>query len=237
MFRTSAPTFLPSVTPSLRPTTTLPSAVPSLTGWVATVSASTVVTTAIDSNEIENYAASVAEYYGVEESDVTVTTSYETTGTLTMIIPNDVSENELVDVITENIAESLGVHPQEISVVVDMETGEVSFTISSDDYIGANESQFELERDQDSIIAAIENAIPQITVEDLSISEDVDAIIEFTVDADEASNDLTQAAWRSEQLLSDFDVVVENNYVTKAPTLSPSNTLLPSFAPSITGRF
>ena len=95
MFLTSAPTLLPSVTPSLRPTTMFPSAV----RWVATVSAFTIVTTPIDSTEINNYATSVAEYYGVDISDVTVSTAYETTGSLTLSIPEDVSADEVVDVI------------------------------------------------------------------------------------------------------------------------------------------
>ena len=71
MFRTSSPTFFPSVKPSLRPSTMVPSTVPSLTGWVATISASTATTIQIDSTEIENYAANVAEYYGTDFSDVT----------------------------------------------------------------------------------------------------------------------------------------------------------------------
>jgi len=211
MFLTSAPTFLPSVTPSVGPTTMLPSTVPSLTGWVATVRASTTVTTPIDSTEIEHYASNVAQYYGVDISDVTVSTAYETTGSLTLMIPDDVNENELVDAITDSISESLDLHPQDVNVIVNMETGEVTFTIDSDDFIGANEAQFELARDQHAIIAAIQNVIPDVQVEEFIVSENIDATIEFTIDADEASNDLTQAAWRSEQLLSDFDVAVESN--------------------------
>ena len=63
------------------------------------------------------------------------------------------------------------------------------------------------------------------------------ATLEFTVDANDADNDLTQAAWETEQMLSDFDVEVESTYVTQAPTFVPSAspaTSLPTASPSIT---
>ena len=49
---------------------------------------------------IDEYTDSVAEFYGVPVADVTVTTSYETTGSLTVTTPDDLTEAELVDAIT-----------------------------------------------------------------------------------------------------------------------------------------
>jgi hypothetical protein len=113
-----------------------------------------------------------------------------------------------------------------------METGEVDFTVTSDNFNEAASVQFELENDKqiESIISGIEGALP-VTVENYDVNNDVAASIEFTVDADDANNDLTQAAWQSEQLLSDFDVSVENAYITQAPTVMPSkhpSTSLPT---------
>ena len=57
---------------------------------------------------------------------------------------------------------------------------------------------------------AIENSVSGITVETIDVHDDLVLDLEITVDANDADNDLTQAAWRSEQLLSDFDVNVES---------------------------
>jgi hypothetical protein len=94
-FRTSAPTLQPSTNPSISPSTTVPSTAPSMTGWIATVSASTIATSEMSTSAINDYATSVAEFYGVEPSDVAVSTAYESTGSLTLTIPDELSEDEL----------------------------------------------------------------------------------------------------------------------------------------------
>ena len=65
--------------------------------------------------------------------------------------------------------------------------------------------------------------MPSISMEEFDVFDQIDATIEFVVDADDAANDLTQAAFQSEQFLSDleFDVKVQSKliffscYVTK----------------------
>jgi hypothetical protein len=81
-----------------------------------------------------------------------------------------------------------------------------------------------LENDQyqESIISGIEYALPMITIDNYDVNDGVIAALEIVVDANEASNDLTQATWQAEQLLSDFDVNVNNVYLTYSPTLVPS---------------
>ena len=193
------------------PSTMIPSGAPSMTGWVATVTAATVATTELDEDTITDFATNVADFYGVDPTEVSTSTIYESSGSLSMSIPDDLSEAELTDVITSSIAESLGVHPQNVEVNVDMETGEVEFVITSDSFANAAGISFDLDnyQYQEEIIASIETSIP-VSVETFDSSEDVTATLEFTIDADSASNDLTQAAWLSEQLLSDFDVTVQS---------------------------
>ena len=202
----AAPT---TVMPTVGPTTPIPSAQPSITGWVATVSASTTTTESIEQSTIDSYTSDIADYYGVDVNDVEVTTSYAATGTMTITVPETATEEELVDAITTSIADSLGVHPGDIDVSVDMETGAVEFTVTSDEYEDAAATQFDLENDQtqSAIVNAIETAVPDVTVDSYDVSDDVTASIEFVIDANDASNDLTQAGWQSEQLLSDFDNV------------------------------
>jgi hypothetical protein len=81
-FITSAPSKDPTVKPTRAPLTSVPSPVPSISGWVATISASTAATGPISTNEIQSYTENVAEFYGVDESNVEVVTTYETTGSM-----------------------------------------------------------------------------------------------------------------------------------------------------------
>ena len=212
---TSSPTGVPSKTPSSRPSTTIPSAPPSVTGLVATVTASTSTTEALDDTEVSAYTDSVAEYYGVDADDVSTTLIYSATGSMVVNVPEGVTEEELSNSVQDSIATSLGVHPQNVQVDVDLETGEVTFTVISDDFDTIQEAQFNLENEvtQQDIVSGIVEDIPEAVVDSISVSDETTATIEFTVDADEASNDVTQAAWQTEQLLSGaFDVEVDSKF-------------------------
>ena len=214
-FITSAPSRVPTVSPTRTPSTSIPSAAPSISGWVATITAMNEVSSAILAEDIERYTSDVAEFYGVDESDIEVTTTYQTTGSMSVTIPEDISENELTDMITSSIAESLGVHPSNVEVIVDMENGAVEFTITSDDFHETAGAQFDLSKDrvQEMIVHNIESAIPALFVDSFEVDDEVVASIEISVDANNAENDLTQAAWESEQLLADFDVDVKSNFI------------------------
>jgi hypothetical protein len=194
----------------------------------------------MNQNTIDNYASEIADYYGVDSSDVTVSTNYETSGTLSLTIPNNISESELIDTVITSLADALGTHPQNVEVTIDMENGEVQFTIISPTFSEAAEVLFDLNayQNQDDITTSIQDKLPGVSVDDLTTIEDVSVAFEIIVDANNAERDLVQAAWQSQQLLSGFDVTVENVYVTHAPTLAPSqppSTSIPSQAPSITG--
>lgn len=213
-FITPAPSRTPTVKPTTAPVTSMPSATPSISGWVVTISAKASVSTPIRSDDIEAYASNLAELYGVDESDIKVAMLYETTGSIELIIPEAISEIDLTDAITTSIAESLGVHAADVDVIVDMETGDVEFTITSDSFNQAASVQFDLSNDrtQEAIFSAIESFVPTLAVDGFEVNDDVVASIEFVVDANDAHNDLTQAAWQSEQLLQDFDVSVKSKF-------------------------
>ena len=188
----------------------MPSAQPSFAGWVSTVSATTTVTEAIEQDVLDGYTADLAAYYGVELSDITPTTVYAASGSMQLSTPITASESDVIDAIESSIAETLGVHPQDVTVTVDLDTGVVEFSVSSESFTDAAGSQFNLENDQtrDAIIAGIGSVVD---VEEYVVDPSVSATVEWTIDADSASNDITQAAWQSEQLLSDFDVTFESN--------------------------
>eukprot|EP00492_Amphilonche_elongata_P004929 TRINITY_DN547_c0_g1_i1.p1 TRINITY_DN547_c0_g1~~TRINITY_DN547_c0_g1_i1.p1 ORF type:complete len:233 (-),score=33.63 TRINITY_DN547_c0_g1_i1:72-770(-) len=183
-----------------------------MSGWVSTVSASSTTSEELSQSVVDDYTVTLADYYGVLEEEINVVTTYEATGSMSVTIPDDVNEEALVDAITDSIATSLGVHPQNVGVTVDMQTGDVEFSVTSNSFNEAAGNQFDLDNEQyqNSIVSSIESTVPSVTVDSYEVANDVTATLEFTVDADAATNDLTQAAWQSEQLLSGFDVSIEN---------------------------
>ena len=189
----------------------LPSALPTISGSVSTITATTSVSEDFDQNTIDHLIEDVAEIYGVRTADVTADTIYTSSGSLSMTIPDDIPLSEVEDVVATSIAELLGIHPQAIEVNVDAETGEVHFSVTTSTFDEAANIQSNLENTE-SIISSIEAAIPSVSVDDVDVSDDIDVTIEFVIDADDASNDLTHAAFQSQQLLSDlaFDVTVES---------------------------
>lgn len=218
----------------------MPSSSPSIIGWVSKIIASTTITQQLDTTTIDSYTSRVAEFYGTQPEYIEVETTYETSGKVSISTPDGVSEEEVINTIANAIAESLGLHPSDVDVAMNMITGEAVFTVTSEDYGEAVATQFALETDQRiaSIIRSIEAEIPDIIVNNFDVDDDVTVSLEFAVDANNASNDLTQAAWLSEQLLSDFEVTIDASYVTYTPTSIPSltpTTSLPSIAPSLTG--
>lgn len=204
----------PSVQPSKAPTTILPSSTPTMSGFISTISATTSVSEEVEQNEIEDFIRDVAGIYGVDTTDITAGTTYTSSGSLSIAIPNDMLLSEVEDAVSISIAETLGVHPQAVDVTVDAETGEVLFTVSTPTFDEAENIQDSLENTQ-SIIESIESIIPSVSVDEFDVSNDIDVTIEFVIDADDTANDLTQAAFQSEQLLSDrdFDVTVQSKSI------------------------
>merc|ERR1711951_14243 len=84
-------TYAPSSVPSVRPTTSLPTAAPSITGLVSVIELSTVVTESLTISELDNIQQQSADTYGVDLEDVTVEVVYQTTGSMAIEIGNDVS--------------------------------------------------------------------------------------------------------------------------------------------------
>merc|ERR1711925_60945 len=122
-----------------------------------------------------------------------------------------------------------------------METGEVTFTLTSDDISDIEEAQFNLEKEsiEQELITEIEESVPGVSVENVDVNKVIAAEIEFTIDANDAQNDLTQAAFEAENLFTDdFEVSVDNSFVTMGPSLTPTTvpiTSIPTIAPTITG--
>ena len=219
---------------------------PSISGSVTTVVASVNdVTEEISEAIIADSIDDLAENYGISPADISSSVTYETSGVITIdvdSIPEDLSEEELEEIIMSSLAEELDLHESNIAVDVDLESGEITYTISSDELTDVQGAQFALdsEQTQENIMNSIEEDVPGSDVTGVTVEDEIDATVEFIIDSDEAENDLVQAEYESHQSLAEnFDnVAIETDYVTYAPTFIPSTpptTSIPTAQPSITG--
>ena len=78
----------PTNVPSLSPSTTIPSATPTITGAVGIIELSKSVSESMRDDELTAIVSNVAETYGVAEEDVSVDVVYQTKGTMQVTIPS-----------------------------------------------------------------------------------------------------------------------------------------------------
>ena len=213
------------------------------TGWVVTVTTALLVTEEVHQTLVPSYEDLLATIYGVDSDDVTSQLSYETSGTMQLSISNEnVTEEHVVEAVRSSVAASLGVSASNVTVTVDMETGEVDFIVSSDSFEVSSFIQSDLENVdvRDAIISTTEESMSELNIDEFQVSEDTRAKIEFTIDADGATNDLAEASSEAEEVMShtSFEYVhIETTYLTYSSTsttpLTQSTTSLPTT--SITG--
>ena len=142
---TSAPSFTPTRTPSLSPTTSIPSALPTITGSVVFVELTKQVTESLSSEDITALVVSAEEAFGLNPGNVEAVVSYDVHGVLEVDLSGDYEEAELVASLQQALAESLNVHVSDVSVVLDPETGVISYTISSETAEAGAELQAQLQ--------------------------------------------------------------------------------------------
>ena len=165
-FVTAAPSVVPSLVPSTDPTSTLPSAIPTITGAVVFVDMNKLVNTSLTSDEINEIVTEAENTFGVYPGDVEAEVAYNITGSISIETDgSDISEEELLSVLQDSIADTLNVHPSDVSVSIDSETGIATYMISS---ASAEEASNLQERLQDKTIddaigSIISDETPEIT--------------------------------------------------------------------------
>ena len=94
-FVTTAPTLFPSTVP----TTSIPTAQPSITGTVAIIelSQSPPANGTLTDDDINDIKDQISDYYGVDEDDVDVTVTYTTSGTIDMELPEGEYDEEALE--------------------------------------------------------------------------------------------------------------------------------------------
>ena len=239
VFITAAPTGVPSSTPTDQPTTLLPTAQPSITGLVVTLDVSMTVDSELSDEQVTALTDTILSAYNVEEDDISTEISYTTSGSLELDLPEDVTAEEVGDSVVSTLAEALGVHPRDVTVVsVDLETGEVVYTVSSSSYDDTAALQTTLDTlDLTVLESDLQELLPGATIVENSVEEDVTVDVTVVIDGSAADN-IGSGNAAVTSALADQGYTVETSVaiVTSAPSVSPSfTTVVPSASPSITG--
>lgn len=233
--------------PSMAPSTTtlIPTRSPSVTGIIVTISVSKSGES-MNTAAVNNLTNDIAVEYGVDPADVDVDVSYSFTGSMTIDIPDDLTEEEAENLLEKSIADSLDLHEANVDVNVDMATGEVTYTITSSDLV-VTESAQEVMQDENYVSQLNDDMnnnnsfsdLP-VTVQTVAVNEDVVMDVTITVDATDAVVDVDEVTqqiidqYEEEQYDADGELAVVTSAPTQQPQVVPT-TSLPTAQPSMTG--
>ena len=246
---TAAPTRLPSASPTIP----IPSATPSLTGTLVVVSLSSETEDELSLHEIDRLRDIVIESYGLdpEQDQISTTIDYSTSGTMRMegIIGSELSPEELEtleDSMENTLSEILGVPSENINLIIDPETGLVTYTISASTFsvtasiIDAFKVNFFVDGLTSALVENLdeENIISSKIVQNISVTSidaDDQIVAYVTVVMDE--EDVTESQILAQNTVGvlvgeNYEVFSEITFISSVPTAVPS--LFPSLMPTTT---
>lgn len=214
MFITSSPTLLPTMSPII----SAPTSAPSFIGLIISVDITTTTTTNIDTTEITELETLVAESYGVDIEDVSTMTEYATTGTLTVTIPDTISEDEALEELSSALALALDINEDIITLSLDAKEGVVSYTITNNNFDQTDAILSDLQNDD--IIENIDTNV--VIIDSVSPIDEIIAEVTVAVNADKVEVSFQQAENRIDALLDDnyssdvtgnFSIVIEMVFI------------------------
>ena len=142
---TSAPSSSPTITPSLVPTSTIPTAPPSITGAVVFVDMETIVSEDLSNDEVAEIISAAETEFGLNPGDVNADISYDITGVIEITLDDsDHSEEDFISALQDSIANAINIHSSDIEIAFDPISGEAVYTISSASVEDATSLQLEL---------------------------------------------------------------------------------------------
>ena len=162
---TSAPTFVPSISPSRVPSSTVPSALPTITGAVVFIELKKEVSATLTSEQLDEIIKTTEEAFDIYPGNVEASVTYDISGTIDITTDRDVNNEELIEALKTSIANSLNIHESDVSVSIDPETGIVSYEIRSDSVEAATQLQelLQTQNTNDAISAAVSRSVPGVT--------------------------------------------------------------------------
>jgi len=187
---TSSPSNLPTMT------TFLPSASPSVSGIVVTITLSSVGS--LSKEELDIIESEIASDFDIDANDVVAEAVYTISGAMVVSeIDDDIAEEELANIFKESIADSLGVHISSVNVDIDRVTGEVAFTVTIDDIDLANETQETLSSSEflQTVESEMSSSLPtEVRITTIAVDEDVLMNVVVTIDASESPRDVSEVS-------------------------------------------
>ena len=186
----------------------MPTVSPSFVGLVVSVEITKTATAALDDSEISELENIVAQSYGVDSDDLTIETEYVTSGIITVDIADSISDEEALTSLTTAIATALGVSEESITLTLDPESGEVSYTVTTNDFDDTAAILASLQSDDiiDTLVTDV------VEIQDVTPSDEIVAEVNVVVDADDVTVPLQQAENQVDALLGkDYDVNTESN--------------------------
>ena len=147
----------------------------------------------MSNEEVTIIVDEIAETYGVDPEDVTADVIYQTTGSVSMDITGDVSEEEIIENLEAELSAILGIHEGNVEVTI---VDDVAYyTITSDSAEDAQDLMESLQEPDsfDALFASISESLP-IVVTSVSVNDDIEAEVVVTVDTTGAENNLNNAA-------------------------------------------
>ena len=166
----------------------VPSAVPSITGSVSSLSMSGTVSSELETSDLKDITIELADIYGVDVSDIETTVDYIASGTLDVTIPDGLSEDEAVEVLRESISNVLGVHPKDVVVTID-ENGAVDYSVSGANYDEV--ASVQMIADQNDFATRITDELKEdgslMSVESSTVNPDLEIMVSTTVDTTDAT--------------------------------------------------
>jgi len=243
-FISESPTFS---APTSEPVTMIPTVAPTARGDFAFITLSqNPALSPISESEVNDIVDSITGTYDVSESEVDIEVDYIVEGEITLDLTGlSVSEDELLDVVEQLIADYLGTHVANIDLAID-DSGAITYLVHTSSLDIALSTAEEL--NAASFETSLSSTISEETgasVTEMSTSFDVTAEISAVVNLETSTiNPLIAAESIESQFENQYNVDIEALVTitpapTGVPTASPSaipTTPVPTGTPSITGR-
>ena len=200
------------------------------------------VDAALTSTDINDITKAVEDIYGVYPDEISAEVSYITSGKLDLTLEDGVNSQDVLDKIEEAIAQQTNNHIKDVTVTIDPDTNEITYTIESD--------TFDKSTDNKSAVGSVSlDNIDGIVESALLPDDEIEVQIDFAIDGTNIDNATTSNDTFKDKYSEEWNVTASEDVITSSPTKMPSfmpssspttfvpTTSMPSAAPSITGKF
>eukprot|EP00493_Phyllostaurus_siculus_P027589 UN27936 len=125
----------------------------------------TVVTASLSEEELSNIINIIEDAFDVFPGSVQADVSYDIAGTMQFSMDEEYVEEELISALQSSLADTLNIHPSDVVVSIDLDTGVATYTISSSSVDDANDLQemLQLPSTSDEISSQVSNVLPEVS--------------------------------------------------------------------------